>query len=131
MNVFLGKCIWLSCCKPFPFLCGSRKVHVSFTKADKTRGNRERGVMTCGIIMCNTCITASWWFTRSQFFRNPLDNVRSVWFNTPFFFFFFLMVYYHLNNFLPPYLCGKVIPHFNLFLKNKKIQKLVRDHLTT
>jgi hypothetical protein len=34
-------------------------------------------------------------------------------------------------NFLPPSLCGKVIPHLNLFLKNKKIQKVVRDHLTT
>jgi hypothetical protein len=36
-----------------------------------------------------------------------------------------------MYNFLPPCLYGKVVPHFNLFLKNKKIQKVVGDHLAT
>jgi len=31
----------------------------------------------------------------------------------------------------PPCLCGKVVPHLNLILKNKKIQKVVEDHIAT
>jgi len=34
-------------------------------------------------------------------------------------------------NFSPLCLCGKVVPYINLFLKNKKTQKVVGDHLTT
>jgi hypothetical protein len=31
----------------------------------------------------------------------------------------------------PPCLCGKVVLYLNLFFKNKKIQKIVGDHLAT
>jgi hypothetical protein len=34
-------------------------------------------------------------------------------------------------NFSPPCLCVKMVYYFNLFLKNKKIQKVVGDHFAT
>jgi hypothetical protein len=34
-------------------------------------------------------------------------------------------------NFSLPSLCGKVIHQLNLFLKNKKTQKVVRNHIIT
>jgi hypothetical protein len=34
-------------------------------------------------------------------------------------------------NFSPHCLCDKVVSYLNLFLKNKKIQKTVGDHLAT
>jgi hypothetical protein len=34
-------------------------------------------------------------------------------------------------NFSPPCICGKVVPHLNLFLKNKKTQKVMGDYLAT
>jgi len=34
-------------------------------------------------------------------------------------------------NFSLPCLCGKMVPHLKLFLKNKNTQKVVGDHLAT